>query len=69
MAEYAVCPHCLNPLSQYEWVKVVRCKNCRWTCDAPPVGCWHLECRVRPLSRHYTPDDGFCHLGEPKEES
>ena len=67
MAKYAVCPHCHNPLSQHEWVKVVRCKNCRWAHEAPPVDEWHLECRVRPLCRHYTPDTGFCHLGEPRE--
>lgn len=46
--------------------RITRCKDCRWAREAPPVEEWHLECRVRPLNRHYTPDDGFCHLGEPR---
>lgn len=29
MAEYAVCPHCHNPLSQREWARVVRCRDCK----------------------------------------
>ena len=29
MSEYIVCPHCHNPLSQAEYVKVVRCKDCK----------------------------------------
>ena len=28
MSEYIVCPHCHNPLSQNEYVKVVRCRDC-----------------------------------------
>lgn len=46
--------------------RITRCKDCRWAREATPVEEWHLECRVRPLNRHYTPDDGFCHLGEPR---
>lgn len=46
--------------------RITRCKDCRLAREAPPVEEWHLECRVRPLNRHYTPDDGFCHLGEPR---
>lgn len=30
MSEYIVCPHCHNPLSQSEYVKVVRCRDCKW---------------------------------------
>ena len=48
---------------------VTRCRYCRWAHEAPPVEQWHLECRVRPLCRHYTPDDGFCHLGERREDA
>lgn len=46
---------------------ITRCKHCRWAHEVPPVDEWHLECRVRPLNRHYTTDMGFCHLGVPKE--
>ena len=37
---------------------VTRCRDCRW--------------RMRPLCtlrRQYTPDDGFCHLGERREDA
>ena len=30
MSEYIVCPHCHNPLSQAEYVKVVRCRDCKY---------------------------------------
>lgn len=29
MSEYIVCPHCHNPLSSSEYVKVVRCRDCK----------------------------------------
>jgi uncharacterized CHY-type Zn-finger protein len=29
MSEYVVCPYCHNPLSQSEYVKVVRCRDCK----------------------------------------
>ena len=69
MAEYVVCPHCHNPLSQHEWVKVVRCRDCKhyseheWiiATDVSDV-ChfWHGEpTKVEP--------DGFCKWGEPRE--
>ncbi len=40
MSEYIVCPYCHNPLSQSEYVKVVRCRDCEyqnepWNCAAP----------------------------------
>ena len=50
-------------------VQVVRCRDCRWAHEAPLVDGWQLECWVRPLSRHYTPDMGFCHLGEGMEDA
>lgn len=37
---------------------VTRCRDCRW--------------RMRPLCplcRQYTPDEGFCHLGERREDA
>lgn len=59
-----------NGYEAWHWLpvreRIVRCRDCRWAHEAPPVDEWHLECRVRPLCRHYTPDYGFCHLGEPK---
>ena len=48
---------------------LTRCRDCHYAHEAPPVEGWHLECCVRPLCRHYTPDDGFCHLGTPREEA
>ena len=74
MAEYAVCPHCHNPLSRHEWVKVVRCRDCKHShkdgtlCNffaswVPIAGGDEYECmpvEVEP--------DGFCKWGEPKED-
>ena len=48
---------------------VTRCRDCRWVYEVQPRLHWHLECRARPLCRHYTPDDGFCHLGERREDA
>lgn len=54
-------------LSEYNLTsKCVRCKDCRWSQDAPKVEEYHLECILRPLSRHYTGDEDFCSQGEPK---
>ena len=58
--------------SEHDGIKcepITRCKHCRWAHEAPPVEEWHIECRVHPLNMHYTPDMGFCHLGEPKEDA
>jgi len=49
------------------YVKPVRCRDCRWAREATPQGQWHLECRLRPLARHYTDDGGFCHMGERRD--
>lgn len=40
--------------------KRARCCDCRWAREAPKVDGYHLECFLRPLSRHYTKDDDFC---------
>lgn len=67
MSEYAVCPHCHSPLSQNEWTKVVRCRDCRrfeldnsdhdyrtgWWCHR-----WNTD-MVEP--------DGFCAWGERRD--
>lgn len=45
---------------------IVRCKDCRWSKEAPKVESYHLECNLRPLSRHYVRDDGFCDHGETR---
>lgn len=45
---------------------IVRCGNCRWSKDAPVVDVYHLECALRPLSRHYTRDEDFCSHGEER---
>ena len=47
---------------------VVRCKSCRWSREAPKVDGYHLECSLRPLSRHYAKDDDFCSYGERRHE-
>lgn len=62
MSEYVVCPHCHNPLSQNEWVKVVRCRDCKhYTEDEMEYynycGSWCEQ--VEP--------DGFCAWGERRD--
>lgn len=47
-----------------EWI--VRCRDCRWSSEAPRVEGYHLECALRPLSRHYTRDEDFCSHGEAR---
>ena len=67
MSEHIVCPHCHNPLSQNEYVKVVRCRDCKrfsldnsdhdyrsgWWCHR-----WNTD-MVKP--------DGFCAWGERRD--
>lgn len=73
MAEYAVCPHCHNPLSQHEWVKVVRCKDCKLTapygdgieCCGPLVQTWDYF-NDEPMHNPVEPD-GFCKWGVRRE--
>lgn len=46
--------------------QVIRCKSCRWALEAPRVDDFHLECVLRPLSRHYTGDNDFCSHGKQR---
>ena len=43
--------------------RIVRCRHCRFRMERASGA---MECAVRPLSRHYTEPDGYCHLGEPE---
>lgn len=61
MAEYAVCPHCHNPLSQHEWVKVVRCRDCELYRPPSSDNGWNDMC-AGGEGLHVTPD-GFCAWG------
>lgn len=46
---------------------IVRCRDCRFAHEAPRVEGYHLECRLRPLCRHYTADGDYCSRGERRE--
>lgn len=63
MSEYVVCPHCHNPLSQNEWVKVVRCRDCKhFASDELGDCCTLLDFEdVKPMG------DGFCAWGERRD--
>jgi uncharacterized CHY-type Zn-finger protein len=66
MSEYIVCPHCYNPLSQREYVKVVRCRDCKHYMDyeheyEPNLG----YCREH--DREEVRDSGFCAWAERLE--
>jgi len=82
MSEYIVCPHCHNPLSQSEYVKVVRCRDCKhayevtWPANyqVPPD---YLDCGG-PLVETWdyyndgpkdnpVPPNGFCFYGERRD--
>lgn len=74
MSEYIVCPHCHNPLSQNEYVKVIRCRDCKYL-DAtrgtlvPRAGictatCIRLSAQI-PLQNI---DSGFCAWGKQVEQ-
>ena len=56
MSEYIVCPHCHNPLSQGEFVKVVRCRDCAFF--GKEYECWLGE----------TEPDEFCSRAERRAE-
>lgn len=65
MSEYIVCPHCHNPLSQSEYVKVVRCRDCVWFCAgneqyAAVDWCKNFGCEIEP--------DGFCAWAKRSEK-
>ena len=62
MSEYIICPHCYNPLSQSEYVKVVRCKNCKYA-RKTDAG---MDCDRHILCARFNPN-GFCAWGERQE--
>ena len=84
MSEYIVCPHCHNPLSQAEYVKVVRCKDCDsateviWPKSSGIPADW-LDCHGELVETwdYYNdepkdnpvPPNGYCAWGERKEVS
>ena len=65
MSEYVVCPHCHNPLSQNEWVKVVRCRDCRWCMAYSNATYCDRFAHALPTSEL----DGFCAWGERRRDS
>lgn len=71
MSEYIVCPYCHNPLSQSEYVKVVRCRDCKHYRFVDRSGIFHDEChndsfclRFVDGKRMEVEADGFCAWGE-----
>lgn len=62
MSEYIVCPHCYNPLSQSEYVKVMRCRDCKYYDDY--TGCCTRRDYIAPMA---TTPDGFCAWAERRE--
>lgn len=71
MSEYVVCPHCHNPLSQNEWVKVVRCRDCKHaTPDTSGRKCYegYLWCDelTEGIGFSVAPSD-FCAWGERRD--
>ena len=62
MSEYIVCPHCHNPLSQSEYVKVVRCRDCKHYTD-DEMEYYHY---CGSWCEQVTPD-GFCAWGERRD--
>lgn len=66
MSEYIVCPHCHNPLGQSEYVRVIRCRDCRWLLEDErysEAAC-RFFCRTLPRVGY---QDGFCAWAERKE--
>ena len=71
MSEYIVCPYCHNPLSQSEYVKVVRCRDCKYMHTVRDwLGmdvdeCWlHADRESGALGKERTEPDSFCAWGE-----
>lgn len=63
MSEYIVCPHCHNPLSQSEYVKVVRCRDCKHYTD-DEMEYYHY---CGSWCEQVTPD-GYCAWGERRAD-
>lgn len=67
MSEYIVCPYCYNPLSQREYVKVVRCRDCKYYETVPEDSgdwCGYWTDRIYADTR----GSGFCKWGERKDD-
>lgn len=66
-----VCPYCHNPLSQNEWVKVVRCRDCKFSindgmqCRRHKDSGWNGNAYCEEYA--YVNPDGYCAWGESKE--
>ncbi len=72
MSEYIACPYCHNPLSQSEYVKVVRCRDCvKWHEFDYEDGRRYGECDEWKRPDSYctpaTAEDGFCAWGERRD--
>lgn len=76
MSEYIVCPHCHNPLGQAEFVRVVRCRDCRWSRihdgKTYPKGEAYkgkMYCIVWSdgYQGEWTSPDGYCHRAKRRE--
>ena len=63
MSEYIICPYCYNPLSQSEYVKVVRCRDCKHS----DKGYWCRYFGKYGDLATVTPD-GFWAWGERKDD-
>lgn len=60
MTEYIVCPHCYKPLSQREYVKVVRCSDCKHHYEGKCM----LTDGMGDFKRWFVNDDDYCSDGE-----
>ena len=72
MSEYIVCPHCHNPLSPAEYVKVVRCRDCEhsYLFDMSwksPKTDDKRYCKYGSFLQYEVSDDGFCAWGERRD--
>ena len=70
MSEYIICPYCHNPLSQSEYVKVVRCRDCKHYDDEPDMESMGEKCWRDPnhTGRSMpTKPDGYCWRGERRD--
>lgn len=70
MSEYIVCPHCHNPLSQSEYVKVVRCRDCEYcgTDETRYAGLGCMKFGFGLCHKDISFGDGYCAWGERREQ-
>lgn len=67
MSEFIICPYCYNPLSQREYVKVVRCRDCKnFEPDGEPSEVYPNSYWCDKLTV-YMPPNGFCSFGKRRE--